>query len=182
MSLVPCAVKTCALSAGDRPTRQTIAPAGGHRSGCSGNEATEAFEVRGHHWVILRTRGLQRLVNVEQVPKTEPWMPTLSELGGRLVSLAKRAMSAAGRSAGIVTVARVCRESDATREVLEGRTTAPNRSPAREWPARSRMASAPRDWPACVCTPFSGRQQVRGPGAVVRDGVDVHGYKIARRI
>ena len=66
-------------------------------------------------------------------------MPTVSELGGRLVWLVKRAMSAADRSAGIVTVARVCRESAAARKVLEGRTTAFNRSPAREWPARSRM-------------------------------------------
>ena len=133
-------MKTCALSVGDRPTRQTIAPAGSHRSGCGGNEATEAFDIKGHQWVILRTRGLQRVVNVEQVPKTEPRTPTLSELGGRLVWLAKRAMSAAGQFAGIVTVARVCRESDATREVLEGRTTASNRRPARDWPGRSRMA------------------------------------------
>ncbi len=67
-------------------------------------------------------------------------MPTLSELGGRLAGLAKRAMNAAGQSAGIMTAARVYRESGAMWEVLGWRTTASNRAPARERPGRSRMA------------------------------------------
>ena len=125
---------------GGRSTRQTIAPAGSYRSGYGGNEATGAFDTSGHRWVTLRTGGLQRVVNVEQVPKTEPRMPTLSELGGRLVRLAKRAMSAASRSAGIVTAARMYRGSGATREILGWRTTTSDRIPARERPGRSRMA------------------------------------------
>ena len=54
-------------------------------------------------------------MNVAQVPKKRLRMPTLSELGGRLAGLAKRAMNAAGQSAGIMTAARVYRESGATR-------------------------------------------------------------------
>jgi hypothetical protein len=50
-------------------------------------------------------------VNVEQVLKRKMRMPTLRELGGRLVWPVKRAMNATGRSAGIVTAARVCRGS-----------------------------------------------------------------------
>jgi len=57
--------------------------------------------------VILRTRGLQRVVNVEQVPKRKLRMPTLQELGGRLLWLVKRAMDATGQSAGVMTAARV---------------------------------------------------------------------------
>jgi len=44
----------------------TIAPAGSHWSGRGGNKTTEAFKVR-VTWLILRTRGLQRVVNVVQL-------------------------------------------------------------------------------------------------------------------
>ena len=67
-------------------------------------------------------------------------MPTLSELGRRLARLAKRALSAASRSAGIMTVARVSRGSGATRGALGWRTTACNRISGRGRPGRSRMA------------------------------------------
>jgi hypothetical protein len=46
--------------------------------------------------------------------------PTFEHRRGRLVWLVKRATYATGHSAGVMAVARVYREIDATREVLGG--------------------------------------------------------------
>ena len=70
--------------------------------------------------VTWRTRGLQRVVNVEQAPKRIMRKPTLTLSRGRLAWPVKRAAMATGHSAGVVTAARVYREIDATREVLDG--------------------------------------------------------------
>jgi hypothetical protein len=70
--------------------------------------------------VTWRTRGLQRVVNVEQAPKRIMRKPTLTLSRGRLAWPVKRAVKATGHSAGVMTAARVYREIDATREVPSG--------------------------------------------------------------
>jgi len=70
--------------------------------------------------VTRRIHGPQRVVNVEQVPKTVMRKPTRSGFRGRLSWQGKRAMNATCHSAGILMAARVYRESSATREVLDG--------------------------------------------------------------
>jgi hypothetical protein len=92
--------------------------------------------------VTWRTRGLQRVVNVEQAPKRIMRKPTLTLSRGRLAWPVKRAVKATGHSAGVMTAARVYREIDATREVLgDERRCLLNRQPARVRPGRLPMSS-----------------------------------------
>jgi len=70
--------------------------------------------------VTRRACGLQRAVNVEQAPKRVMWKPTRTLKRGRLSSLGKRARRAPSGSTGVLAVARMRREIDATRETPIG--------------------------------------------------------------
>jgi hypothetical protein len=94
--------------------------------------------------VAWRLRGPQRAVNVEQTPKTVMRRPTSPGIVGKAGTPGQeRVASATWCSAGVLTAARVDRESETTREFLVGGRDRPNRKPARVQAGPVGMADGP---------------------------------------
>jgi hypothetical protein len=89
--------------------------------------------------VTRRACGLLRVVNAEQAPKRVMWKPTRTFEAGKAGVAGGVSETCTRSSTGVLAVARMHREIDATREAPRGGRAAclANRTPARDRPGRS---------------------------------------------